>query len=261
MYRRAMPVLALALLSTLAVAVPLEEDPAYSEGMRLFEDFEYEKAVFRFKDALRVEDRSPAEKATVLIRLGMTYAELRDEASARESFLEALQADPLAVLPADASPKIKTLLDEARAELRQARAAGAAPAGSGAGTPAASPGASPGPSPGGAPSTAAAPDEAPPADALPDDAPKVDEGGMPWILIGGAAVAGVGLLVGLVGGAAWGAGAGLALYANGLEYQDEAAPFALPSQIAQYAGQAALAVGVLVIVAGGAVAGASFLLE
>ena len=106
------------LLLLFTLQIPLGEDSAYQEGMRLYEDFEYERAVFRFKEALRVKDRTAADRAVVGLRLGMTYAELRDDQGALEAFENALTEDPLLVLPSDASPKIKALLDEARQSLR-----------------------------------------------------------------------------------------------------------------------------------------------
>ena len=106
------------LLLLFTLQVPLGEDSAYQEGMRLYEDFEYERAVFRFKEALRVKDRTAADRAVVGLRLGMTYAELRDDQGALEAFENALTEDPLLVLPSDASPKIKAMLDEARQSLR-----------------------------------------------------------------------------------------------------------------------------------------------
>ena len=109
------------LFSLVAAPPPLSEDPAYQEGMRLYDAFEYERAIFRFKEALRIEERSDSDRATIYLRLGMTYAELRDDESAMEAFMNALEADPLLVLPDEAAPKIKALLDDARRAVRKKR--------------------------------------------------------------------------------------------------------------------------------------------
>ena len=152
--------------SLVAAPPPLSEDPAYQEGMRLYDAFEYERATFRFKEALRIAGRSDADRATIYLRLGMTYAELRDDESAMEAFMDALDADPLLVLPDDAAPKIKALLDDARRAVRKKREAAArapkpptSPAPSPSPTPPVSAPASPAPSPAapGAPGTTRAP--------------------------------------------------------------------------------------------------------
>jgi hypothetical protein len=111
----------------ISVQIPLDDDPAYKEGMRLYEDFEYERAVFRFKEALRVKDRTNSDRAVIGLRLGMTYAELRDDQGALDAFEAALTEDPLLVLPSDASPKIKDMLDQARQAVRGKRGTGKTP--------------------------------------------------------------------------------------------------------------------------------------
>ncbi len=231
-------------------AAPLSDDVSYQEGLRLYEDFEYEKAVFRFKAALRVPDRSDADQATVLIRLGMTYAELRDVASAAEAFDQAVAKDPLASLPLDASPKIQLLLDEARQRARQKRQAEAA-------TPPPPPDPA-GPADDGAP----APDEIMNEPQGPGPTPAADaDDGMPLLLIGGAATAGLGVAAALVGAGLWGGGVGLASWASGQTYQDQANAYALPSAALQVGGQAALGVGAVVLLGGAALAVVGVLVE
>jgi hypothetical protein len=114
--------LALVLTAVLAAQSPTLDDPAFTEGLRLLEDFEYEKATFRFREALRDETKTPAQMAVVHVYLGMTLAELREEAAAVDAFVDALRSDPAVVLPADASPKVRTLLEEARKKLAEAPA-------------------------------------------------------------------------------------------------------------------------------------------
>ncbi len=223
----------------IGLQVPLGDDPAYSEGMRLYEDFEYERAVFRFKEALRFKDRSNSDQAVIGLRLGMTYAELRDDQGALDAFEAALTEDPLLVLPPDASPKIKDMLDKARQAVREKRSAGKIPLpvataptkGPASSKPAAQlenlppaekpsvvqAGAVPQAPPAAPESTRASGVSPAPAAAQPQssapvaDVPVVEEsegGGLPWLMISGAGVGVVGA-VALVGGAT---GLGVAAY-------------------------------------------------
>jgi len=227
--------MSLFLFLLVVAAPPLADDATYQEGVRLFEEFEYERAVFRFEEALRDTTRSDADRATVLVRLGMTRAELRDDARAIESFEQALMLDPYVTLPSDASPKIRELLDEGRKRVRDGRARPPddAPA-------VASP--TPAPAP-----VAPAPSTTAPA----SEPAAVDDGaGAPLLLYTGAGLLAVGAVVFVVAALAWGGGVGLALYASGLEFQSDAATYALPATVAQVGGQVALGVALLVVLAG-----------
>jgi tetratricopeptide (TPR) repeat protein len=225
---------------------PLAEDPAYTTGLTLFEDFEYEKAVFRFQEALEVKDRSAADRATILIRLGMTWAELRRNDKATARFKEALLLDPLAALPPDASPKIKEMLDGARRQLREE--ASAAPA-------------DPAPADTGEvlqPEALAAPEAAPDSklpETAPTDAPPeaAEAGGLPWLMISGGSVVGIGVVGALLGGALWAGGLGLRQVGSGQAFQSDAVALDLPARAGQIAGQVVLGVGVVALLAGGAV--------
>jgi tetratricopeptide (TPR) repeat protein len=239
--------LALTLLLGLSAAPPpLAEDPAYTTGLTLFEDFEYEKAVFRFQEALEVKDRSAADRATILIRLGMTWAELRRNDKATARFKEALLLDPLAALPPDASPKIKEMLDGARRQLREE--ASAAPA-------------DPAPADTGEvlqPEALAAPEAAPDSklpETAPTDAPPeaAEAGGLPWLMISGGSVVGIGVVGALLGGALWAGGLGLRQVGSGQAFQSDAVALDLPARAGQIAGQVVLGVGVVALLAGGAV--------
>lgn len=230
----------MALLFLLLVAAPpLADDATYQEGVRLFEEFEYERAVFRFEEALRDTSRSDADRATVLVRLGMTRAELRDDARAIESFEQALLLDPYVTLPSDASPKIRELLDEARKRVRDGRARpnDDAPAV-----------AAPTPPPA---TTETAPAEPPVAPTpIAPTAVSDDGAGAPILLYAGGGLLAIGAVVFIGAALAWGGGAGLALYASGLEFQSDAATYALPATVAQIGGQVALGVALLVVLAG-----------
>jgi tetratricopeptide (TPR) repeat protein len=170
----------LVLLAVLTAQSPLPDDAAFNEGLRLLEDFEYEKAIFRFREAVRDESKTPKQKAICHIYIGLTLAELREDDAAGEAFDDAIRNDPLVTLPPDASPKVKDLLEGARR--RMAEEAAAAP--------------TPDPSPDPAPNPEPDPDLG-----LVEPAPPSDGGGLGGIfLISGGVVAGLGGLT-LVGAA------------------------------------------------------------
>jgi hypothetical protein len=223
----------LALLVILA-APPLADDATYQEGVRLYDEFEYERAVFRFEEALRDTTREPAERATIHVRLGMTRAELRDDVRAVQSFQDALLLDPYVTLPADASPKIRALLDEARDRMRAERAQPAAPTPSVVNDVVA-------PAP-----QVAAPNPAP----APAPEPTPSSEGSSALLYTGAGLLVVGAVISVVGVVCWGLGTGAALYANTLTYQDEANALVMPSLVGQIGGQVALGIAAVVVAAG-----------
>lgn len=106
---------AMILLAFFATAdSPMPDDPAFTEGLRLLEDFEYEKAIFRFREALRDPQKTQKQKAICHVYVGLTLAELREEDGAIDAFADAVRADAFVTLPPDASPKVKELLDIGR---------------------------------------------------------------------------------------------------------------------------------------------------
>jgi hypothetical protein len=222
---------ALILLAFLASAPsPLPDDAAFNEGLRLLEDFEYEKAIFRFREAARDEAKTPKQRAICLVYVGLTLAELREESGAAEAFEDAVRSDPFVTLPADASPKVKEMLDEARRHVAEAQSTATPDAPS---------------------------DPYPPADAssepTPEPAPETGDeggGGVLFLASGGtlAALGGVSLV---------GSGGLLALalvfgqQAADAEFADEAALLRDQSVASQVGAAALLGTGAL-LVAGGA---------
>lgn len=220
---------ALFLLAFLAAAEsPLPDDPAFNEGLRLLEDFEYEKAIFRFREAARDEAKTDKQRAICLVYVGLTLAELREERGAADAFEDAVRADPFVTLPADASPKVKEMLDAARRRVADEKAA--------------------------------QPAEDPPADPYPPDSPADDPrdvtssdggGGNLLFLAGGGTLAAVG------GVALVGSGGLLAValafnqQASQAEFADDAAALRDQSVAAQIGAAALLGTGAL-LVAGGA---------
>ena len=112
----------LLLLAVLTIAGPtmagLETDPEFKKGQEQIEAFEYEKAAAVFEAVAKRPALPDADRAVALVWLGLACAELRDQARASVAFEDAVTADPLIVLPRDASPKIKALLEDARARVR-----------------------------------------------------------------------------------------------------------------------------------------------
>jgi hypothetical protein len=111
--------------SLLLGASPLESHLAFQEGQRLVEAFEYEKAVFRFREAARDESLG-VERATALVWLGLTYVKIGEQSAADDAFLEAVRIDALVALPPSTPPKILEALEGARRKLREERAAATA---------------------------------------------------------------------------------------------------------------------------------------
>jgi hypothetical protein len=104
-------------LTLLLQATPLDDNLAFQEGKRLSEQFEYEKAIFRFREAARDESLG-VERATALVWLGLTYAKIGEQGAADEAFLQAVRLDPLVALPPSTPPKILEALEGARRRLR-----------------------------------------------------------------------------------------------------------------------------------------------
>ena len=109
----AAPLIALALMVTTA----LGGDPTFDEGVRLYQELNYEQAIFRFQQVAVSPALAPADKATALLWLGLSYAGSGDLEEAARSFRFALAADRSATLPTETSPNIVQLLEELRAEV------------------------------------------------------------------------------------------------------------------------------------------------
>jgi hypothetical protein len=208
----------------LFVAGAIESDPELKKGQELMEAFEYEKAAVVFDTVAKRPGLVDADKAVALVWLGLAAAELRDTARASVAFEEAVTADPLISLPRDASPKIKTLLDDARARVRLKSR------------------------------TTKPPTEVKPPDngggvVVPSEPPPPAGSGMMPIAIGTLVVGGV---VAVAGGAIWGLGLALNQQAVEEPFQSRAAELRDQSIAAQIGGEVTLGVGALAIIAGGA---------
>ncbi|OGQ20290.1 MAG: hypothetical protein A2138_15420 [Deltaproteobacteria bacterium RBG_16_71_12] len=107
------PLIVLALTFTTA----LGDDPTFGEGVRLYQELNYEQAIFRFQQVAVRPSLPPAEKATALLWLGLSYAGAGDLDEAARSFRFALETDRTATLPTETSPSIVKMVDDLRAEV------------------------------------------------------------------------------------------------------------------------------------------------
>jgi hypothetical protein len=156
-------VILLALL--LATATPLERDPAYRQAEAAYNDFEFEDARLRFEKLARRRGLGEPERARLQVWIGMCHAEEGALDAAASDFEEAATIDADVEALPFMSPKARRMLEDARKRAMAKR------------TPT-----RPEPLPDPEPAPAAAPAPAP----APVDA------GLSPLLIGGAAVLGVG---------------------------------------------------------------------
>jgi tetratricopeptide (TPR) repeat protein len=215
-----LPLVAVALLIH---ASPLDANLAFQEGMRLSEQFEYEKAIFRFREAARDESLG-VDRATVLVWLGLTYAKVGEQQAADDAFVDAVRIDPLVALPPSTPPKILEALEGARRRVRDERAKAA--------TAAPPPPTTPTPTTTTTPTTATTTTTAPAATAhesMPatttsttaTTATTATTTAFPSVAVGGAGLLGLGAVV-VGGGAVLGALAlGASDDANAAEFQDD----------------------------------------
>ena len=202
----------------LALAMAIDSDPQFREAQKHVDAFEYDKAAALFEEIAKRSSLTGSDRAQVLIWLGLTYAELRDEARASIVFEDAVSADPLIVLPRDASPKIKSLLEDARARVRLRPKQQQPP-----------------------------PEEKKEPPPPPPPPPPEQSGGMGPVAIGTAIVGGV---VALAGGTTWGIGLALRQQAEEEPFQSEASKLRDQSLATQIGGQIATGVGAVALAVG-----------
>src|SRR5207248_1354167 len=98
-------------------------DPAFEEGQRLYKALEYEQAIFRFEEVAVRPSIEPADKAQALMWLGLSYAGTGDLESAKRDFRQALVVDDALALPPTISPRIATIFEDLRTDVRKEKAA------------------------------------------------------------------------------------------------------------------------------------------
>lgn len=84
----------------------LDADEDFGAALELYQDLEFEQAIFRLQDAALVTAWADEDRARVFVWMGVNYAQLGDEASARRSFLHAARRDPAIELPVSVSPTV-----------------------------------------------------------------------------------------------------------------------------------------------------------
>jgi tetratricopeptide (TPR) repeat protein len=243
---------ALALVVLIASA-PLTEDPDYTTAIQLYQNVEFEQALFRFQSAAIKPGLNDAERAELFLWIGLCYGNIGDLESAERQFRDGLKLFPSAPLPQpNTSPIIIDLFKRVKDEVNKAAAA----------TPADP--APPDKAPDDAPDSTTTGDAG--GDPTDSDAATGEGGGLPWLLMGGGGVAAAGVVLLVAAGAT--AGASYVVFSQGLALGDDPTVYGSDIKslelmanvlLGSAAGMAAL--GLLVVVAGGATAGASFALE
>lgn len=102
--------LAVALTISGAVFAPLDDDPNFIEAQKLYEELEFEQAIFRLQAAALVPGRPAHEQARVFVWLGICYGQSGNVASARRAFADAVRADVAVALPVTVAPELEELL-------------------------------------------------------------------------------------------------------------------------------------------------------
>jgi hypothetical protein len=124
---------AVAVLAILALALPARVPAAsgtdeLARGVRQIAEGDFESAVLTLDAAVRSLAQEPArarELAQAYLNLGIAYVALDQRERARAAFKEALLRDKdLRLLPDRYSPKVITVFDEARQEVRAAKPPG-----------------------------------------------------------------------------------------------------------------------------------------
>ncbi|MHB1845850.1 MAG: hypothetical protein ACYCWW_13570 [Deltaproteobacteria bacterium] len=90
--------------------------PSLPHAIDLFQNLEDEKATAELHALLRTAPPA-AQAATAHVYLGLIALNAVDPGRAREEFKRALSIDPGAELPADSSPKVQRVFDQARREV------------------------------------------------------------------------------------------------------------------------------------------------
>jgi hypothetical protein len=106
-----------------AEAESLESDPSYVEGQRFYNNFEFEKAAFRFRASSRSSSLSAKDAARAQMWLGLALGQAGDEISARDAFAAAKKLDANIALPDDAPPTLRPIFADAHAIANAAPAA------------------------------------------------------------------------------------------------------------------------------------------
>lgn len=92
-----------------SLALSLEGDEGFEDGVRLYKGLEYEQAIFRFEEVAVRPGLTPSDKATALVWLALCYAGTGDFEAARRDLGDALRTDASVQLPVNTSPRVVSL--------------------------------------------------------------------------------------------------------------------------------------------------------
>src|SRR5579863_2302948 len=90
-----------------ALAAAPDTHSPVEEGIHLYEALQFERAALVLKKAAADSSLSDAERARANLYLGLSSAQLLDEAGTREAFARAAELDPHVRLPPGVSPKVE----------------------------------------------------------------------------------------------------------------------------------------------------------
>ena len=113
--------LTVALTLSSAVFAPLDDDPNFMEAQKLYEELEFEQAIFRLQAAALVPGRPAHEQARLFVWLGICYGQSGNVPSARRAFADAVRADLDVSLPVTVAPELEELLVAVRESEEQKR--------------------------------------------------------------------------------------------------------------------------------------------
>lgn len=104
-------------LLALALIASLQGDASFDAGCKLYDQLEYEQAVFRFQEVTLRPGLSPEDRATALAWLGLSYAGAGNPDAATRAFSDAARASAAVTLPVEVSPSLQQLFDDAKADV------------------------------------------------------------------------------------------------------------------------------------------------
>ncbi|MCP4502433.1 MAG: hypothetical protein GY822_20975 [Deltaproteobacteria bacterium] len=116
------PIMILVLSSTLLTA-GLNDNVEFNQGKALYQELEFEQALFRFQKASVDSSLSAEERASSMMWTAMCYAGVGNEVSAKRTLSDAVSVFPQVVLPKVASPRLKGWVAEAKKTAAGASAA------------------------------------------------------------------------------------------------------------------------------------------
>lgn len=101
----------------------LSSDPVFNEGRALYDQLEYEQAVFRFQEVALRPELDAKDRAEALTWLGLSYAGAGNMDAARRAFVDAVVLAPEVALPVEVAPSLAQLFEDARQSAAARRAA------------------------------------------------------------------------------------------------------------------------------------------